>query len=233
MLFANTQEGRRRNLPMKPDQTSASRCAAAIRTMILVGELLPGERLHQEDLASRMDMSRVPVREALSTLESEGLIVHRANTGYVVAKFSRQDLDEIYLMRRLLETELLRTVDIVSVDVDALIRLNTELSELSMDEQREEWDRVNREFHFHIFEYSPMLRVREEVDRLWRLSTFYRALSWSGSRGKSKIIAEHESIIDAIKRGDVEGTIGACDSHRHSTEDMVSRLSPRRLPTHS
>lgn len=209
--------------------SSALRCAGAVRTMILTGELLPGEKIRQEDLAARLDMSRIPVREALSTLESEGVIVHRPNMGYEVARFNSEDLDEIYLMRRLLETELVRSIDLAAVDVTEFEQLNAALAETSIDAQREEFDHTNERFHFRLFEYSPMLRVREEIARLWRLSTFYRSLSWNGVGSQARVLAEHDRIIEAIRAKDNAAVVAACDEHRGSTLDLVvGRVSRHR-----
>lgn len=206
-------------------ETSATKCVAAVRRMILTGKLFPGEKLHQEQLARLLNMSRVPVREALSTLESEGLVMHRANTGYAVARFSKQDLEEIYLMRRLLESELLRSYDITLVDVPRMRRLNDQLAEVPIDQERELFDRLNQDFHFALFEPSPMLRVRDEVERLWRLSTFYRALSWNGPEAQARVVAEHERIIEAVESADPSVVVSACDSHRGSTSAIVATLN--------
>lgn len=212
--------------------SSATRCAAAVRTMILTGELLPGEKLRQEDLAARLQMSRIPVREALSTLESEGVIVHRPNLGYAVARFSGEDLDEIYLMRRLLETEVLRSVDLAAVDVAELEGLNATLAATSIDEQREEFDHANERFHFRLFEYSSMLRIREEIARLWRLSTFYRSLSWNGPGSHARVLAEHDRIIGAVRAQDLPALVTACDDHRSGTQDLVVGRVSRHRPLH-
>jgi DNA-binding GntR family transcriptional regulator len=210
---------------------SALRCAAAVRTMILTGELLPGEKVRQEDLAARLEMSRIPVREALSTLESEGVIVHRPNMGYAVARFSSEDLDEIYLMRRLLETEVLRSVVLADVDVDELEKLNIALAETSIDAQREEFDHLNERFHFRLFEYSPMLRVREEIARMWRLSTFYRSVSWNGAGSQARVLAEHDRIVEALRARDLGAVLSACDEHRSGTQELVTGRVSRFRPS--
>lgn len=66
---------------MSDRQISAMRCAISVRQMILTGQFFPGEKINEEDLAGRMSMSRVPMREALSLLESEGLLTYRAKRG--------------------------------------------------------------------------------------------------------------------------------------------------------
>src|SRR6202011_1594856 len=84
--------------------------AAQIRGLIIDRVLLPGEKILQVELAERIGVSRSPLREALRTLESEGVVAYEVNRGYVVARLDDEDLAQIYRMRELLEDELLRTV---------------------------------------------------------------------------------------------------------------------------
>lgn len=81
----------------------ADAIAFAVRQLILDRQLAPGEKLREQDLATRFGVSRTPVREALTALESEGLLVYEMNRGYTVRQFSLTDLLESYEMRALLE----------------------------------------------------------------------------------------------------------------------------------
>jgi len=74
-----------------------------LRTAILKGEYAPGERLREVEIAARHQVSRGPVREALLQLEQEGLVLLRRNRGAVVARLSRDDLEEVYSLRLALE----------------------------------------------------------------------------------------------------------------------------------
>ena len=76
-----------------------------LRGAITSGALRPGAPIRQDALAARLEVSRVPLREALKTLEAEGLVVHHVHRGYFVAELSFADLEEIYRIRALLETE--------------------------------------------------------------------------------------------------------------------------------
>ena len=77
-----------------------------LRARILGGELPAGSALRQEDLAASLGVSRVPVREALRMLESEGHVVYAAHRGYRVAELSVADLEEIYALRAVIEDDL-------------------------------------------------------------------------------------------------------------------------------
>ena len=76
--------------------TAQERMLEALRTEVLTGALQPGERVVQELIAEQYGVSRVPVREALQTLTSEGLITHLPHRGYFVTELSVPDLLEVY-----------------------------------------------------------------------------------------------------------------------------------------
>jgi DNA-binding GntR family transcriptional regulator len=197
--------------------------------MILLGELLPGETLRQVALAERLSMSRIPVREALNQLEAEGVVTYVPRVGHAVARFNSAELSEIYLMRQLLEAQLLRTVDLAEVDVAHLVALNDELTKLG---ETELWERkrLNREFHFHLFSLSPLSVVRREVERLWNMSEFYRSLFAYDADSRRWIVAQHRRIIAAVRAKDCDRLLAEIDAHRHSAEVAVSaRLGP---PSH-
>ncbi|HEY3061969.1 MAG TPA: GntR family transcriptional regulator [Chloroflexota bacterium] len=85
------------------DARLADSIRGRLREAILGGEVAPGEHLREVEIAARYDVSRGPVREALLQLEREGLVILRRNRGAVVARLSRQDLDEVYSLRLALE----------------------------------------------------------------------------------------------------------------------------------
>lgn len=204
-----------------PELSGVERCLAEIRTMVLSGELLPGQKVHQGEIAEHLNLSRIPVREALSQLHAEGLLVHKPNTGFTVARFNSEDLAEIYLMRRLLETELLRTLDPGDVDVKAMRRLHQQMADISPAESAQTYQKLNREFHFHLFDCSPLELVRQEVSRLWYMSGFYRSLYLYEAETSVHLQREHEEIMAAVKAGDVGELIRLADEHRSGTERLV------------
>jgi DNA-binding GntR family transcriptional regulator len=77
--------------------------AEALESAIVFGELAPGERIIEEEIAARYDVSRSPVRDALRRLQADGLVVREDHRGARVTPISRQDLDEVYQCRIELE----------------------------------------------------------------------------------------------------------------------------------
>jgi DNA-binding GntR family transcriptional regulator len=211
---------------------SFERCVVIVRDMVLSGELLPGQKVNQAELAELSRVSRVPVREALAKLHAEGVLAHKPNTGYTVARFSREDLTEIYLMRRLLETELIRSTDLATVDVDAMITLSWQMKELPPSEPGETYQRLNHAFHFTLLDHSPLALVRSEVSRLWYMSGFYRSLYLHETTNWNHLDDEHGQIIEAVRACDVDALIRTCDEHRAGAELLVAqRLRTRRIET--
>lgn len=218
-------------MPVNADttMTGLERSVGAIREMILTGELLPGQKLHQADLAERLDVSRVPVREALSRLLAEGLLTHKPNTGFTVVRFSSDELSEVYLMRRLLETELINTLKIETIDVEQLRQINNELRLTVPRDATDSFQRINMDFHFAIFSASPLELVRSEVARLWNMSAYYRSL-YLFTEDASHLCAEHDAMIDTILRGDHGALIELSDLHRSGTQRVQARLPGRLRP---
>ena len=82
---------------------ASERIAAYLRDAILFGDIQPGQWIRQEEVAARLGASRLPVREALRTLEAEGLTEHAANKGSRVPLLDMQEVDIVYRMRERLE----------------------------------------------------------------------------------------------------------------------------------
>jgi DNA-binding GntR family transcriptional regulator len=164
------------------------------------------------------------VREALITLQAEGVVTYASRLGYAVARFNTQELREIYLMRALLEREMVSNVDLSQVDVGALDELNDALDGLD-DSDSSLWEhkRLNREFHFALFRLAAMPTVLTEVERLWNLSEFYRSLYAYETDHRHLIADEHRRIIGAIRSGDRDLLLSELDVHRSGALNALRR----------
>ncbi|HEX2315527.1 MAG TPA: GntR family transcriptional regulator [Thermomonospora sp.] len=187
-----------------------------LRRAITSGELKPGAPIRQDALAERLDVSRVPLREALKILEGEGLVVHEAHRGYFVAVLSMTDLREIYRIREILEAEAVRT---------AAARLTPEtlaaIEEAQRDVERagEAGDvtamaAANRRFHFTLIEASGMPRLVRLITTLWDATDAYRSLYYGDTLNRERAVHEHRAVISALREGDVNSAIRWLDRHR-------------------
>jgi DNA-binding GntR family transcriptional regulator len=191
----------------------------AIRELITSGAFLPGQPIRQAEVAARLHVSRVPVRDALNSLVAEGMVGHRPNAGYHVAKRTFSDLHQIYLMRRVLEAEIVRSIDGFSKQtIAAMERANRRMAAAAKAADVPTYSRLNREFHFIPFRQSPLTLVTDEVERLWNLSASYRSLYNYNAKVRTEIIEEHRAIVDAMGSGDQDRIVDVLDRHRFGAQ---------------
>ncbi|MDT0407004.1 GntR family transcriptional regulator, partial [Streptomyces edwardsiae] len=150
-------------------KTAQQAVAEALRRDITSGKLAPGSWIVQESLAEQFGMSRIPVREALKTLEAEEYITYVPHSGYRVAQLGLDELVEVFRIRDILEAELIR--DAMPAVTDELIDAMREQMAV-MDRAAAEADLIgvglaNRQFHFLTFEASRMARTKRIVTQLW------------------------------------------------------------------
>jgi DNA-binding GntR family transcriptional regulator len=214
-------------IPRRTGETSDLTRAAveALREMIVRRQLAPGAQIRQVELASRLGLSRSPLRQALSALETEGLVTHEQQRGYFVVRMSVDHLTQIYRMRELLETELLRTVR--SPDADELAEFearNDEIATAMADGEVARMLVANRAFHFGLFELSPLGAIRQDVERLWNTSEPYRATYLWLPSTRRRIIREHQRMLEALARGDTARLVQIADRHRAAARAAVTEL---------
>ncbi len=199
--------------------------ADEIRDLIVRRVLLPGEKIRQVELANRVGVSRSPLREALRTLESEGIVSYEVNRGYVVSRLDRHDLEQIYRMRALLEHEILGTVIRPNAKtLRAITKHNDAMAAAIEAANVSVMLEANRNFHFAIFDLSPLDLFRREVRRLWQLSEGYRATYLWQPQTRTRIVAEHAAIITSLRDFDPDQLIELCTQHRAASEDVVTGL---------
>lgn len=161
--------------PKKRGQSSTD-VAEAIRQAIRAGELLPGMQLKQADWALRLGVSRVPVREALGMLESEGLLAHEPHQGYFVAVLSEGEIEQIYLLRRLFDREIAAALawpDAAALERLKVVYASAEAALESGDVG--EWLACNDRFMLAVYALCPLDIVVGEAIKLWRRSETVRS----------------------------------------------------------
>ena len=192
------------------DNVASRRIADALRTAILDGSYLPGERIRQEEVAARSGASRIPVREALRMLASEGLVTLVANTGAWVASLTMDECNETYQIRERLEPLLLR-FSMPGLDETALARLAELIAvmEAAMTGPRADTSaflRADREFHLSSYAGAPPGQTGEIIGRLWNTTQHYRRefTRFAARDGMRATHLEHRLLLDCIGREDAD-----------------------------
>ncbi|WP_280438295.1 GntR family transcriptional regulator [Nocardia carnea] len=212
---------------MPPRKTDAGRSTNetvahvvdGIKRMIVSGELLPGQPLRQEQMAAVLGVSRLPVREGLRQLVADGLVTHEHNVGFAVARLTREEFDQVYLMRRLLETEVLRSLPTPTAgDLSRISALADEIERAATEHDLQRIRMLNTEFHLAIFELSEQNLVVGEIRRIWTWALPYHSVYLHSEAGRERIVAEHREMVAALARGDRERLVELMDAHRAGSD---------------
>ena len=187
-------------------RTKAEVAADVIRGAIMSGELPPGHELAVLGLAQRFGLTLMPLREALSRLDDEGLIEMEAHRPARVAELSRETLQEEYAIRAVLESAAAAQAT-MHLDDEALAEIEELLR--GMDEARDAkrpavyWE-LTRQYHERIYAATPSTIMRKEVDRLRARTRRYLPLFSSDQALVPEAQKEHWNIYRAIKKRDPE-----------------------------
>jgi DNA-binding GntR family transcriptional regulator len=206
-----------------PPGTTQEHAVEWLRRAIVAGELRPGQRVAQEDVAERIGVSVAPVREALRVLEQEGQVTYRPRRGYFVTELRISDLEEIYALRAMLESHAARHA-LPAIDEDALDRIvvaSMECAEAALAGDVAGELTANRRFHFAILEAAGQPQALRLIRLLWESTEAYRALYYNSRDERAAAVDAHERIIEAIRNRDAERLVAELDAHRERALDVL------------
>jgi len=198
--------------------------AHRLREDILSGTYAPGERIRQNELAELFDASRLPVRDALRMLESEGLINLVANTGAWVSQLSLAECEEIYQIRERVEPLLLRYAA-PHLDDEMLDRLQELALQMEGSSDVEDFLRRDREFHLLSYSVAETGMLGDLVHRLWNTTQHYRrAFALQLDRHSWRVVHdEHHMITTALCEDDIDGAERVLEGHIRGTRRELER----------
>jgi DNA-binding GntR family transcriptional regulator len=211
---------------------------AALRAAILSNEIPVGSRLLEADVASRMGVSRAPVREAMRQLEQEGLVESFAHRGAVVIGLPEDEIDAIYELRALIESKAIARACESAMPAD-LARLDALVDEMRGALKRRDIDElaeIDLRFHGTIVELSSFSLLRHiwsSLDGLVRVRS-YQALDRPSAAARYFIehsIASHERLADVIRRRDPAAASAAALEHILEVPERLRREAAGARPT--
>lgn len=191
-----------------------------LRQAIERGELKPGERVMEVEVAAWLDVSRTPVREGLRRLEAEGMLTLEPRVGLVVASISRQAMLELYVMREVLEGTSARLCARHASDAEV-----QELGELIAREERLQDDyealaRLNRQFHDAIHRGAHNRYLKKSLDAvndsMWLLGKSQMLLPDRAKLARK----EHAALYAAIRGRDADAAEAAARRHVRSAQQQ-------------
>lgn len=196
-----------------------------IRERIDSGRYVPGFRLVLAPIANELEMSVVPVREAIRRLEAEGLVTFELNVGAQVALIDEAEYQHTMQTLALIEgyaTALIAPI-VTAEQLDRAREINNRMRQELAHLHPQRFTELNLEFHATLFEHCPNPHVLDLVHRGWNRMKVLRDSSFSFvPKRASESVAEHDRILELIEQGapalDIEL---AAREHRLSTLDAV------------
>ncbi len=209
--------------------TAAQHAVESLRHTFIAGDLKPGERVRQEEIAERLGVSLAPVREALAVLEQEGQLTYLPRRGYFVTEASLDDLREIYDLRRLVEARAARQA-LPLFDEDAHERIALAARDCAEAVGRGDVSaelEANRRFHFAVLEAPGQAHTMRVVRLLWDSTETYRAIYYNDPADRDDSLAAHDRIVEAVRAGDADRLIEELDAHRDAALERLAKVLPQ------
>jgi DNA-binding GntR family transcriptional regulator len=198
--------------------------ASYLRGEIYSGRLRPGERLYEVELCKRLNVSRAPLREAILTLRTDGLVEVRPNRGATVTRFEDDDVREVFALRRLIEPLGARAAA-ERRDPDALESVERALEEMGYAIQRGDPLQVaiaHASLHRAIAHASGMPRLAAFVDALCTQMLASHGTGYATDREATEsLLQDHEPIVAALVAGDGDESEQRMRSHFRPVEPML------------
>ncbi|MEW6579972.1 MAG: GntR family transcriptional regulator [Chloroflexota bacterium] len=201
----------------------------ALREAIVQGDLKPGQTLIEADLAAQLGISRAPIREALQILNSEGLLEIVPYRGTTVRRLSRQDIEELYSLRSVLEEFAMRRI-IAHDNPDDIALLRAHYSKMLTAAEKgnlKELNELDRAFHATLIDLSRhnLLAVVWSMVAL-RIRQVMALLNMRNQDIK-QIAYNHLPIIDALEDGDENRAVTLIKRHIAATGELIAEGWPQ------
>ena len=203
--------------------------------LILKGVWIPGQRINEPDVAGRLGVSRVPVREALRELESSGLVVARKHSGVFVRELEGPEIRDLYEMRGLLDGFAGRQAAQLGKAAKAALLAELTASVQAMQEAADrhsvqEYYAENLRFHWTIVAAANNHALAETYRGIVQKLHLSRLKNLSQDVGMQSSIAEHREIVQALTEGDPQRCEALMASHVGIAFKRLNQHTPRSRP---
>lgn len=191
--------------------------------MLLTGGLVPGEKLKIDRLRKDLDVGASPIREALSLLVSDQLVVRHEQRGFQAAEIGRENFDEILELRCTLEAKALRQSMARATPewIEHLVLLHHRMTRQKAANGGH-FEKEHKNFHMALIENCNAPLMLRFCDQLYDLNIRYRYIAGQsrGYKGRN-VDDEHKKILDMVIAEDAETAVGLLQSHYQKTGDYL------------
>lgn len=208
--------------------TLRAQTLTTLRRAIVDGRFLPGERLVERDLCSRLGVSRTLVREALRSLESEGLVLNTAQRGPAVVTLTATEASQVYQAREAVEGMACQifATRATAADTDRLDQALAALTQAVAANNRAAALTAKTRFYDSLMSGAGNPVLHDMARQLRARAAILRATSMSGSERTRQSLVEMQAITDALHRRDALAAHAACVAHlRHARDAAIATLT--------
>jgi DNA-binding GntR family transcriptional regulator len=203
-------------------RTLAEKAFGTLHTAIITGRLRPGARLPIEELAELLQMSPMPIREALRRLDAAGLVDNIPHRGARVTELSITDLEEVYEARLALETlAIRRAAERFTREDEALVRERVEALHGMPDDNSGATSAAHEELHFALYAAARSVWLVRLIRPVWETSERY-CLEVPQCRQLDARTGEHDEILAACVAGDPDHAARALHDHLATTANNIA-----------
>ncbi len=203
---------------------------SALRDAILAGDLEPGERLNQDELAKRLGVSRAPIRDALNRLEAEGLVQTLSRGGGVaVVEMSEKEVVDIYELRTILDTASTRLAckRMSQADMERLREIVEATRRVTQAKDLQAIVQAHAAFHDLIYMASGNAELTRVARNLWDRSYRFRVMALSNAENARRGLEQHRAILGALQARDPGRAVALAEKHTQSTiRHLRSQIKP-------
>ncbi|MEI9849915.1 MAG: GntR family transcriptional regulator [Sphingomonas sp.] len=203
--------------------------ARVLRRRILEGRYSEEQFIRQDVIANELGVSRIPVREALAQLESEGLVIREKYRGAIVPRLSVKEITEIYELRAMIEPYLLSHA--IANITPRQIRELRGIVALSQDTDKvSDWAGLNVDFHRKLYEVADKPLTLQVLDNLLvRADRYLKLQNFHSLATKNESDAQHARILELVEQRDVERATLALRTHiSWNAEDVRQSIGANR-----
>jgi DNA-binding GntR family transcriptional regulator len=195
-----------------------------IREAIQSGDLMPGDRILEDDIARSFHISRTPVRDALRRLEDEGFLVHQAHRGMTVAKLDYQMVMELFVVRDVLEGAAACMAARLgsAAEIEMLVEMTRREREAASS--AEGMALHNRRFHTAIYMMAHNRYLLKTLNVLADSMALLSKTSFSQPERRMAAMEEHRAIVEAIQARDSHRAEALARAHIHSAHRTRLRM---------
>lgn len=195
-----------------------------LRDAILNGELVSGERIYEARIAKEFGISRAPIREALKSLEGEGLIETRSRRGSYVCKLSEKDIWEVYSLRAALESLAFRLAskNITPEKVNDLRQIIAEMENGAKIGDIQRLSELDTKFHETVVRLSGHERLLSAwMSNIGQIKLLSKRVMTTQYNDLSIVHRRHEALLDALLRGSEDEITKQIVSHIESVAERI------------